>query len=373
MTSPCSVSLSRPSTDPGAPPTIARLAGPPPRPIAPPRPWNSVSSTPCAPGCLDQRGLRLVQHPGRGEEPGLLVRVRVAEHHLLPVATRLDVAAVHRVAEERVEDVAGGGQGVGRLEQRDDIDGRFRLPSATSQLEDVHDIARGDRERHDHAMDGVDPEPPLGLADRPEGGQHLPGRHARRDLGRLASGVEHGLMHGGMLADLERRQVEPECRQLPAQFGHLAPRDPRQPLVRERLLDLAQLRIQVIGGVVVARAGTRFPGQHRPRATQSLGDEPEALAVRLVRETPPELPIGLGQVLGVARKTRGKRPGKVLMRGRRRHRLHESQRHGLVPVEHVVGLDPQRPQRHVRGHARIAVAIAADPGPEPDERRHPWR
>ncbi len=45
-TSPCSVSLSRPSMEPGACARIARWVGPPPRPIDPPRPWKSVSSTP---------------------------------------------------------------------------------------------------------------------------------------------------------------------------------------------------------------------------------------------------------------------------------------------------------------------------------------
>ncbi len=43
MTSPCSVTLNRPSTDPGAWASTARQAGPPPRPSAPPRPWNRVS------------------------------------------------------------------------------------------------------------------------------------------------------------------------------------------------------------------------------------------------------------------------------------------------------------------------------------------
>jgi hypothetical protein len=38
--------LEPPSTDPGAWPRIARFVGPPQRPMAPPRPWNSVSSTP---------------------------------------------------------------------------------------------------------------------------------------------------------------------------------------------------------------------------------------------------------------------------------------------------------------------------------------
>ena len=47
MTSPCSVSLNRPSTEPGGWASRARLAGPPPRPSAPPRPWNSVSTMSC--------------------------------------------------------------------------------------------------------------------------------------------------------------------------------------------------------------------------------------------------------------------------------------------------------------------------------------
>ena len=48
ITSPCSVTLNRPSTEPGACASTARPAGPPPRPSAPPRPWNSVSAMSCA-------------------------------------------------------------------------------------------------------------------------------------------------------------------------------------------------------------------------------------------------------------------------------------------------------------------------------------
>lgn len=48
MTSPCSVSLKRPSMDPGGRLSTARRAGPPPRPMDPPRPWKIVSATPCS-------------------------------------------------------------------------------------------------------------------------------------------------------------------------------------------------------------------------------------------------------------------------------------------------------------------------------------
>ena len=43
ITSPCSVTLKWPPTEPGAWARTARLAGPPPRPSAPPRPWKRVS------------------------------------------------------------------------------------------------------------------------------------------------------------------------------------------------------------------------------------------------------------------------------------------------------------------------------------------
>ena len=51
--------------------------------------------------------LRLVEHPGGREEARFLVRVGVAEHHLLAVAARGQAVAVRRVVEQRAEDRAG--------------------------------------------------------------------------------------------------------------------------------------------------------------------------------------------------------------------------------------------------------------------------
>ena len=45
-TSPCSVIFIRPATVPGGWAWMARLAGPPPRPRAPPRPWKNTQRTP---------------------------------------------------------------------------------------------------------------------------------------------------------------------------------------------------------------------------------------------------------------------------------------------------------------------------------------
>ena len=55
----------------------------------------------------DQLRLGLVEHPGRGEEPGLLVRVRVAEHHFLAIAPVGQPGTVIRIVEQRAEDGAG--------------------------------------------------------------------------------------------------------------------------------------------------------------------------------------------------------------------------------------------------------------------------
>src|SRR5205809_418395 len=103
MTSPCSVSFRRPSTDPGAWPRIARLVGPPPR-------------------HRGELALGPVEHPGRREEARLLVRIRVAEHHLLPIASGGECRAVGVIVEERGEDRACGAERRARLEQRHDIE-----------------------------------------------------------------------------------------------------------------------------------------------------------------------------------------------------------------------------------------------------------
>ena len=82
-TSPCSVMRMRPSTVPAGWASRASKLEPPPRPTAPPRPWNSCSRRPASRDDLDQGARGLVQLPGRGEVAAVLVGVGIADHHLL--------------------------------------------------------------------------------------------------------------------------------------------------------------------------------------------------------------------------------------------------------------------------------------------------
>ena len=59
--------------------------------------------------------------------------------------------------------------------------------------------------------------------------------------------------------------------------------------------------------------------------------------------------------------------------GRGRDRLHQPGRDRLVPAQDVVGLDAQRALGDLRGHARVAVTIPADPAADPQERPDPRR
>ena len=226
-------------------------------------------------------------------------------------------------------------------------------------------------------MAGLDPEPRLERGDRPERGGDLVERHVGGHLdgaGRpAAQGRERSPVHVGVLADLERCEMEPERAELPAQVGDLSERDPLEAVGDQRVLHLGQLGVE-LGRVRVPAADRRgLPGERGAGSTQPLGDEPEALPVGLVREAPAQQAVGLGERLRVARESQRQRRRDAIPRCRRRQRLHEPRGDRLVAVEHVLGLDPEGPLGHVRGHLWVAVPVAADPAPpvevRPDARR----
>ena len=255
MTSPCSVSFSRPETEPGACPRIARFVGPPPRPMAPPRPWNSVSSMPDSVATVDELGLRLVEQPRRREEPGLLVRVRVAEHDLLPIAAARQVRAIRGIRQELAQDPAGVAQGIERLEQGHDVDGRRRLVAGrvAGQGQDIGRVGCREREAHDVAVTRRSPNRAWAAAiaryvartsssDTPGASSVSPGSPASMARQRRP-------MDRRVLADLQRGEMEPERAQLPAQVLQLAVRHPLQAVRDQRGFEFRELVVEGLGVV----------------------------------------------------------------------------------------------------------------------------
>ena len=156
-------------------------------------------------------------------------------------------------------------------------------------------------------------------------------------------------MGAAVLADLERREVELEGRDLPAQVGHLTPRDPAETIGDEGFLDLTELGVELDSVLVAAGQRRGLPGQVSARPTEAFGDEAEALPVRLVREAPAEGPVEVRQQLRVARQTGRQPTPEILRRDGGRDRLGQPRCDGLIAVQDVVGVDPERQLGDVRG------------------------
>ncbi len=89
---------------------------------------------------LDQQHLAAVELPVGAEVAAVLVAVRVAEHHLLPVAAPGDHLPVDRHRERRAHDVAAAREVVDGLEQRDDVDGQRRAAQQPDLLQQHGDL-----------------------------------------------------------------------------------------------------------------------------------------------------------------------------------------------------------------------------------------
>ena len=176
-----------------------------------------------------------------------------------------------------------------------------------------------------------------------------------------------------MLADLERGEMEPERRQLPAQVGDLAPGDARQAIRNERVLDLDQLDIELIRAGVATRQGCGVTGQVGARPAEPLRHEAEALPVGLVGVAPAQLPIEIGQELGVPGEATDEPARHPLGRRDGGDRLGQPGGNGLVPAEDVIGVDPEGSLADLRGDRRVAVAVAPDPRLPGQERPGPGR
>ena len=161
------------------------------------------------------------------------------------------------------------------------------------------------READDVSMAGFDAEARLGVGDRPERGQDLADRDARRRppcLGgapsRIAASAAAWTAACWRTSSSARWNPNvPTCQRSSA----TSPQATRsRPSATSASGDLGELGVEVARRRVAAGQRRRLADERGPRPAQPLGDEPEPLAVRLVGEPAAELSIRLGQVLGVA-------------------------------------------------------------------------
>ena len=147
-------------------------------------------------------------------------------------------------------------------------------------------------------IDGRVAESSLEGTDGSERVEDLRVRHTRC---RLASGgrvpperLERRRVNLAVLPDLERGEMESERRQLPPQVLDLPPGAPREAVGDKRLLELGELCVELVGGVVATRERRLLGREVGPRPANPLGDEAEPLAIRFLRESPSEHAVRLG-------------------------------------------------------------------------------
>ena len=171
-------------------------------------------------------------------------------------------------------------------------------------------------------------------------------------------------VHLRVLPHLELGQVEPEGLHLPDQPLQVAVRRPRRTGLRQRALHDVEVGLELRGRAV------REVRVARPRRGDPLGQEVDDPTVRLVG--------------GVARDPRGQRRGQAALALPQGAQLGGAGGAGRVEGEPVRGLAGRRlelQQGVLGGHrrgglgdlggdVRVAVAVAADPRPEPRERAH---
>ena len=266
--------------------------------------------------------LRPVEEPVRGQVAGFLVRVRVAEHDLLPIPTGAEVGPILRLSQEVGHDHPRAGQRIGGLEERHNVEertaradpggprGRDRgVGGQAGKHEDVAHV-RGTLGEADHvASAGRLAVPALRGGHRPERGEDFACRHPRLHLTiesgrRLGQRGEGGAVDRTVLAHLEGGEVEPERLHLPAQVLQRTVGDPAEPVVRERLGQLRQLGDERLRPFVSSPLRTGQAGQVRPRPVEPLGDGSQAAPVGLPREAPLQLAHRFGQVVRVGMRRR---------------------------------------------------------------------
>ena len=281
------------------------------------------------------------------------------------------------------------------LEQRHDVERQRPGPDREPrQRPHRHEVAGRLAERHDVAPTAASAPPLLQPRHHPQGVEHLTGGRAHRPgqlgpaldrqpverhrVGCRGGGVrgpptargqqteqlaQRGAVHRAVLAHLELGEVEAERAQHPDHVLQLAVRGPGVTRGHERVLHQGEVL------ECLFRPAVGQPGAFPPGGVQPGGDDEQLLPVRLVGGV-----LGdLREQPGVGRRVVGQC---VAQGGGRRRRLLVDGDHPGHPVDRVVqdlqrlvGVRRDRLAGHLRRDERVAVAVAADPRPEPHDGR----
>ena len=338
------------------------------------------------PGLAGQRhqfGLGALQCPARGQHATILGAVGIPQHHRLPVAARREMRAVHRVSEQRAHHRRGSLQVVDGLEQRRHVQRhgivldaaghpsqckhRQRIGGSAAHADDVGaervfaitcaGLAHG-AEHREAARGGV-------VGCRVRQGTAEPAMQVReafveRTRGPVAVAEQLGdgsVMHGGILAQVQAREMEAETAHPQAhalqgvQAGMVAA------MRAQAVGDQVEIRQQAAGTAVAALRALGGRLEARAHQVQQLAID----HVHLARLQPP---CGVGQqcaVLVQPPRNAGIDAGALGGLGEDAHQLAEI---GGVVADHLGALRFQRGEDGVGTDVRVAVHVAADPGAE---------
>ena len=350
----------------------------------------------------DQRTLRAMQRPVGRQEPAVLVGIAVADHYLLAHAASAQMRQINRIGKQRLHDRSGVLQIADGLKQRHNVK-RVGDAGVLRQQQNDQNIARAGGHADDVGVDGARPETLVRPPDQTEQFHHLVCLRAEVEAGgrQRARVVEFGcqqvvalvfreiavgrhqavaaqqLGHGagmalGMLADVQRRQMETESFDLGDQILQAAARHARAAVLREAVLHQAQILQELPGRAVFHRmsqpVGAPGPAAAFLGCQQLLVDKRHLLAIGLAG-------IACSKALRLDGKQRGVggQAGAQLVRYAEAfrgaedavHRVDdaavESQRQCFLGAQRLLG-DRERDKG-------IAVAVAAHPTADVYKRR----
>ena len=183
------------------------------------------------------------------------------------------------------------------------------------------------------------------------------------DAGRGEEIVDGARVPAGVVAQIEPDEVKAEDFDLPDDVVQIALRDRFAASLAQRPLDQPQIG-EELGGTIVA-AGLALA--RRPHAFPHQRD---GLPIRFAGVAVGQHRAQFGKAFAIVRQQRMEQRSGTDDAFRQREAARQIDQPSIPEGERGVAHHLQRFRRHRRRHVRVAVAIAADPRPEGQKRRH---